>query len=160
MGSRDAFVEDVVAGGAAMFVEVVDEVIARRKALMAAVCAALEASLPSDPETRLRDLLLATMFDGFRRSLSRDPPPSVKPFQLKLKVDLDLAKVKARPRAISPAKTAWLGEQFVQLAEAGMVDENPQALCSNPAKEVPQGNGDSLVGNFKSVNQQNEWPPR
>ena len=48
-----------------MFMEVGDEVIARREALMAAVDAALEAGLPSDAETRLRDLLLGPLFDKF-----------------------------------------------------------------------------------------------
>ena len=48
------FVEDVVACGPAMFMEVGDENIARREALMAAVEAALEAREPSDAETRLR----------------------------------------------------------------------------------------------------------
>ena len=98
MEPRDEFVEDVVARGPAMFMEVGDEVIARREALMAAVDAALEAGLPSDAETRLRDLLLGPLFDGFRRSLSRDPPARVEPFQVKLKVDADLTKVKARLR--------------------------------------------------------------
>ena len=53
MESRDEFVEDVVARGPPMFMEVGDEVIARREALMADVDAALEAGLPSDAETRL-----------------------------------------------------------------------------------------------------------
>ena len=120
MEPRDEFVEDVVARGPAMFMEVGDEVIARREALMAAVDAALEAGLPSDAETRLRDVLLGPLFDGFRRSLSGDPPARVEPFQVMLKVDADLTKVKARPRVYSPAKTAWLDEQFAQLTDAGM----------------------------------------
>ena len=153
---RDEFVEDVVARGPATFMEVGDEVIARREALMAAVDAALEAGLPSDAETRLRDLLLGPLFDGFRRSLSGDPPARVEPFQVKLKVDVDLSKVKARPRVYLPAKTAWLDEQFAQLADAGMVYGNPQAICSNPAKAVPKGNGYRSVGDFKAVNQQSE----
>ena len=33
---------------------------------------------------------------------------------MKLKVDADLSKVKARPRVYSPAKTAWLDELFVR----------------------------------------------
>ena len=70
MEPRDESVEDVVARGPAMFMDVGDEVIASREALMAAVDAALEAGLPSDAETRLRDLLLGPLFDGFRRSLS------------------------------------------------------------------------------------------
>ena len=154
MEPRDDFIEDVVARGPAMFMEVGDEVITRLEALMAAVDAALEAGLPSDAETRLRDLLLGPLFDGFRRSLSGDPPARVEPFQVKLKVDADLSKVKARPRVYSPAKTAWLDEQFAQLANVGMVYENPQAICSNPAQAVPKGNGYRLVGDFKAVNQQ------
>ena len=137
MEPRDEFIEDVVVRGPAMFMEVGDEVIARREALMAAVDAALEAGLPSDAETRLLDLLLGPMFDGFRRSLSGDPPARVEPFQVKLKVDADLTKLKARSRVYSLAKTAWLDEQFAQLADAGMVYENPQAICSNPAPAVP-----------------------
>ena len=136
--------------------EVGDEVIARWEALMAAVDATLEAGLSSDAETRLRDLLLGPLFDGFRRSLSGDPPARVEPFQVKLKVDADLSKVKARPRVYSPAKTAWLDEQFAQLADAGMVYENPQAIYSNPAQAVPKGNVYRLVGDFKAVNQQSE----
>ena len=153
---RDEFVEDVVARGPATFMEVGDEVTARREALMAAVDAALKGGLPSDAETRLRDLLLGPLFDGFRRSLPGDPPARVEPFQVKLKVDADLSKVKARPRVYLPAKTAWLDEQFAQLADAGMVYENPQAICSNPAQAVPKGNGYRLVGDFKAVNQQSE----
>ena len=53
----------------------------------------------------------------------------------------------------SPAKTAWLDEQFAQPADAGMVSENPQAIRSNPAQAVPKGNGYRLVGYFKAVNQ-------
>ena len=102
----DEFVEDVVARGPAMFMDVGDEVNARREALMAAVDATLEAGLPSDAETRLRDPLLGTLLDGFRRSLSGDPPARVEPFQVKLKVDADLSKVKARPRVYSLAKIA------------------------------------------------------
>ena len=151
MEPRNEFVEDVVARGPAMFMEVGDEVIARREALMAAVGAALEAGLPSDAETRLRDLLLGPLFDGFRRSLSGDLPARVEPFQVKLKVDVDLSKVKARPRVYSPTKTAWLDEQFAQLADAGIVYENPQATCSNPAQAVPKVNGYRLVGDFKAV---------
>ena len=83
-----------------MFMEDGDEIVARREALMAAVDAALEAGLPSDAETRLRDLLLGPLFDSFRRSLSGDPPARVEPFQVKLKVDADSSKVKARPRYI------------------------------------------------------------
>ena len=60
MKLRDEFVENVVARGPAVLMEVGDEVIARREALMAAMDAALEASLTSDAETRLRDLLLGT----------------------------------------------------------------------------------------------------
>ena len=106
MEPRDEFVEDVVARGPAMFKEVGDEVIARREALMAVVGAALEAGLPSDAETRIRGLLLGPLFDGFRRSLSGDPSARVELFQVKLKVDADLSKVKARSRVYSPAKTA------------------------------------------------------
>ena len=84
---RDEFVGDVVAQGPAMFMEVGDEIIARREVLTAAVDAALEAGLPSDAETRLRNLLLGPLVDGFRRSLSGDPPARVEPFQVKLKVD-------------------------------------------------------------------------
>ena len=156
MEPRDEFVEDVVARGPAMFMEVGDEVIARWEALMAAVDAALEAGLPSDAETRLRDLLLGPLFDGFRRSLSGDPPVRVEPSHVKLKVDADLSKVKARPRIYSSANTAWFGEQFAQLADAGMVYENPQAICSNPAQAVPKDNGYRVVGDFKAVNQQSE----
>ena len=123
MEPRDEFVEDGVARGPVMFMEVDDEVIVRREALMASVDAALEADLPSDAETRLRDLLLGPLFDSFRQSLSGDPPARVEHFQVKLKVDADLSKVKARPRVYSPAKTAWLDEQFAQLADAGMVYE-------------------------------------
>ena len=118
MEPRDEFVEDVVARGPAMFMEVGDKVIAPWKALMAAVDAALEAGLPSDAETHLRDILLGLLFDGFRRSLSGNAPARVEPFQVKLKVDVDLYKVKARPRVYSPAKTVWLDEQFAQLADA------------------------------------------
>ena len=74
---RDEFVEDVVARGPAVFMEVGDEVDVRREALMAVVDAALEPGLPSDAETRLRDLLLRPLFGGFRRSLSEDPPARV-----------------------------------------------------------------------------------
>ena len=156
MEPRDGFVEDVVARGPAIFMEVGDEVIARREALMAAVDAAREDGLPSDAETRLRALLLGALFDGFRRSLSGDPLARVEPFQVKLKVDADLSKVNARPRVYSPAKTAWLDEPFSQLADTGMVYESPQAICSNPAQAVPMGNGYRLVGDFKTVNQQSE----
>ena len=157
MEPRDEFVEDVVARGPAVFMEVGGKVIARWKALMAAVYAALEAGLPSDAETHLlRDLLLGTLFDGFRRSLSGDPPVKVEPFQVKLKVDADLSKVKARPRVYSPAKTAWLDEQFAQLADAEMVYENPQAICSNRAQAAPKGNGCRLVGEIKAAHQQSE----
>ena len=65
----------------------------------------------------------------------------MEPFQVKLQVVAELSKVKARPRVYSPAKTAWLDEQFAQLADAGMVYVNPQAMCSNPAQAVPKGNG-------------------
>ena len=95
--------------------EVGDEVIIGREALMAAVDAALEADLPPDAETRLRDLLLGLLFDVFRRSLSGDPPARVEPLLLKLKAGAGLSKVKARPMVYSPAKTAWLDEQFAQL---------------------------------------------
>ena len=91
---RDGFVGDVVARGSAILMEVGDEVIAHREVLMAAVDAALEAGLPSDAETRLHDLLLGPLFDGIRRSLSGDPPARVEPFQVKLKVDTDLSKLK------------------------------------------------------------------
>ena len=135
---RDEFVEDVVARGPAMFMEVGDEVIARREALMAAVDAALVAGMPSEAETRLRDLLIGPLFDGFHRSLSEDPPARMEHFQVKLKVDSDLSKVKARSRVYSLTKTAWLDEQFAQLADAGMVYENPQAMCtySPPAQPL------------------------
>ena len=89
---------DWVALEPAVFMEVVNEVIANREALMAAVDAALEAGLPSDTETRLRDLLLGLLFDGFSRSLSEDPPARVEPFQMILKTGIDLSKVKASTR--------------------------------------------------------------
>ena len=103
---RDAFVEDVVARGPAMFMELGDEVIARREALMVAVDAALEADLPSDAETRLRDLLLGPLLDSFHRSLPGGPPARMEPFRVKPTVDVDLSKVKARPRIYSLLKTA------------------------------------------------------
>ena len=90
---RDECVADVVAREAAIFVEVGDEVIARREALMAAVDAALEAGLLSDAETRLCDLLLGPLLDGFHKSLSEDSPALVKPFQVNLKAEADLSKV-------------------------------------------------------------------
>ena len=154
MEPRDVFVEDVVVLEPAMFMVVGDEVTARRETLRAAVDAALDAGLPSHAETCRRDLLLGPLFDGFRRSLSGDPPARVEPFQVKLKVDADMSKVKARPRVYSPAKTAWLDGQFAQLADAGMVYENPQAIRSNPAQAVPKGNGYRLVCDFKAVNLQ------
>ena len=52
MESRDEFVEDVVTRGPSMFMEVSNEVIACREALMVAMDAALEAGLSSDAETR------------------------------------------------------------------------------------------------------------
>ena len=98
MEPQDEFVEDVVARGPATFMELGGEVIARREALMAAVDAALEADLPSDAGTRLCDLLLGPLLGGFQRSLPGDPPARMEPFRVKLKVDADLSKVKARPR--------------------------------------------------------------
>ena len=79
MEPRDDFVEDVVAQGPAMFMKFGDEVIVRREALMIAVEATMEVGLPSDADTRLRDLLLGPLFDGF--SLSGDPPARVEPFK-------------------------------------------------------------------------------
>ena len=111
--------------------EVGDEVIARREALMAVVDAALEAGLPSDDETGRRDLLLGPLFDGFRRSWSGNPPAGLEPFQVKLKADADLPKVKGRHKVYSSAKTAWLDEQFAQLADVGILYENPQAIPGN-----------------------------
>ena len=100
---------------------------------MATLDTALEAGLPSDAETRVRDLLLrGPLFDDFRRSLSRDPPARVELFQVKLKTDANLSNVMTRPRVYSPAKTGWQDKQFAQLVEARMVYENPQAMCSNP----------------------------
>ena len=90
MEPRDEFVEDVVARGPAMFMEVDGKVIARREALMAAVDAALEAGLPFDAKTRLCDLLHEPLFDDFRRLLSGDPPARKEPFQVNVKVDADL----------------------------------------------------------------------
>ena len=90
MEPRDEFVEDGVARGPAMFMEVGGKVIARREALMAAVDAALEAGLPFDAKTRLCDLLLGPLFDDFRRLLSGDPPARKEPFQVKVKVGADL----------------------------------------------------------------------
>ena len=125
---RYEFVEDVVARGPAMFMEVGEEVVDRRKALMVAVDAAFEADSPPDAETRLRDLLLQPCFEGFRRSLSGDPSARLEPFHVKLKVDADLSKVKAKPRVYSPAKTARLDETFAHLTDAVMAYENPQAI--------------------------------
>ena len=65
---RGEFVEDVMAREPEMFMKVGGEVIARREALMARVDIALEAGLPPDAETCLRDLLLGPLFDGFHRS--------------------------------------------------------------------------------------------
>ena len=106
MELRVEFVEDMDVQGPAMFMEVGNEAIARRGALMASVDAALKAGLPSDAETRLRELLIGPMFDEFRRSSSGYPPARVEPFQVKLKADADLSKVKARPRVYFPGKTA------------------------------------------------------
>ena len=64
--------------------------------------------------------------------------------------------MKAKPRVYSPAKTALLDEQFAQLADAGMVYENPQAICLNPAQAVSKGNGYRLVGDSEAVNQKSE----
>ena len=136
--------------------EVSDNLIARGEAPTAAVDAALEAGLPLDADTRLRDLLLGPLFDGFRRSLSGDPPVRGEPFQVKLKADADLSKVKAMSKVRSPAKIAWLNEQFAPLADTGMVYGNPQAICSNPPQAVPKGNRYRLVGDFKAVNPQSE----
>ena len=119
MEPRNELVENVVAYRSVMFREVGAEKIVRREALMVAVYAALETGLPSDAETCLRDLLLEPLFNGFRRSLSGDPPARMKHFQVKLKANADLSKVKARPRVCSPAKTAWLDEQFALFTEAG-----------------------------------------
>ena len=65
MEPRDELVEDEVARGPVMFMEVSEEVIDRREALMAAVDAVLEAGLPFDAETRLRDLLLGPLLMVF-----------------------------------------------------------------------------------------------
>ena len=123
---------------------------------MAAVDTALEAGLPSDAETRVHDLLFEPLFDGCCRSLPGDPPATVEPFQVKLKVDADLSKVKGRPRVYLP-KTAWLDEQFAQLADAAMVYESPQAICSNPS--CPGGPEEEwllLVRSLEAVNEQSE----
>ena len=90
--------EDVVARGPTMFMDLGEEVIDRGEVLMATVDAALEAGLPPDAETRLRDLLLEPRFDGFRLSLSEDPPTRWEPFHVKLKVDADLSNMKENPR--------------------------------------------------------------
>ena len=84
-----------------MFMEVGDEVTARREALMASVDAALKAGLLSDAKTRLRIFLLESMFDGFRQSLPGDLPARVEPFQVvgetkdvhvvRLRADADLS---------------------------------------------------------------------
>lgn len=53
-----------------------------------------------------------------------------------LKPDADLFKVNTRPKVSSPHKMELLDEQ---LAVEGMVVENSQAMCSDPAQVVPKG---------------------
>ena len=150
---RDDFVEDVVARGPTMFMDVGEEVIDRGEALMATVDAALEAGLPPDAETRSRDLLLEPRFDGFRISLSEDPPTRLEPFHVKLKMDADLSKVKAKPRVYPPAKTAWLNNKFAHHRRRNGV-RDPASDMFKPCQAIPKGNGYRLVGDFKAVNQQ------
>ena len=142
----DDFVEDVVARGPTMFLEVDEKVTDRREALMVAVDAALEAGLPPDAETRLRDLLLEPRFNGFHRSLSEDPPTRLEPFHVKLKMDADLSKVKAKPRVYSPAKTAWLNNKFPRHRRRNGVREP----ASDMFKSCPGGpEGQWLSSNWR-----------
>ena len=162
MESRDEFVEDVVARRPVMFREVGDEAVTRREALMVAVDAALETGLPSDAETRLRYLLPGSLFDGFRRSLSGDPPSGVEPFQVKLKVDVDLSKVKARPRIYSPSKTAWLDEKFTQLTEAvKWCTKTRKRYVQILPRQFPRAMAIAYLAISRLlINRVSRWPPR
>ena len=78
----------------------------------------------------------------------------VEPFQTKPKPSYDLPTCEGAAEDTFGETIAWLDEQLMLLATAGMVYENPQAVCLNPARVVPKGKHYRLVGELKISNRE------
>ena len=71
----------------------------------------------------------------------------------------DVKVVKARGRAFSPIKTAWLETCIGTLVALGRVFRNMQAVWTSAAMGAPQKGGFCLVSDYRAVNKQIEKVP-
>ena len=99
------FCETLVLHGLAMFMEVGEEVAARREALVGALRVAVEVGLSERCVAELEEIVLGDCFDTLRRALSGETPARVT-MRVALKHGTDLPQVKVKPRVYSPDKSA------------------------------------------------------
>ena len=92
-----------------MFMEVGEEIKDRRKALVRALRAAVQAGLPEAYVREVKEIVLGQYFGVFRRALTGEPPARLEPMRVTLKQGAGLSKVKAKPRRYPSDSSAYLG---------------------------------------------------
>ena len=107
----------------------------RAVALTKAVKTAAANDVSAGGEIRLREILVRH-WNTFRRGLRGDPPARVEPTTVTFKLEVNVAK--ARGRAYSPIKTAWLATCIGTLVTLGLVFRNIKALWASAAMTAPK----------------------
>ena len=102
----DEFCETPVSHAPAMFMEVGEEVAAKREAMVGALRVAVKVWLPEGCVAELEEILLGECFDAFRRVLTGETPTRVAPMRVTLKQGTDRTQVKAKPRLYSLEESA------------------------------------------------------
>ena len=98
--------------------------------------------------------ILDRHWNAFWRGLRGDPPARVRPLTVTSKPETKV--VKARGRAYSPIKTAWLAKCIGTVVALGLVFRNLQAVWANAAMAAPKKGGFYLVSDYRAVNKQIE----
>ena len=148
---QDEITTELVEQGPRMFMAGREELWARQEALWRAVDDAERSGLSPESAMKLRDIVLNTHADAFRRALVGEPPARVEPMQVTLKPGS--TAVQAKPRVYPPTKAKWLATHMGHLTQTGMVYPNFQAIYGSVAMAIPKGeNNFRLVADYRAVN--------
>ena len=148
---QDEITTELVEQGPRMFMTGREELWARQEALWRAVDDAERSGLSPESAMKLRDIVLHTHAEAFRRALVGEPPERVEPMQVTLKPGS--TAVQAKPRVYPPTKAKWLAKHMGHLTHTGMVYPNFQAIYGSVAMAIPKGdNNFRLVADYRAVN--------
>ena len=112
--------------------------------------------LSAGGEARLREIL-DRHWNAFWRGFCSDPPARVESLTVTFKPEAKV--VKARGRAYSPIKTAWMATYTGTLVALVLEFRNLQAVWDSAAMAAPRKGRFCLVSDYRAVNKQIEKVP-